>query len=484
MSQVGQRDAGSGRRAGARGRLAVGLLAVTLLAGAGSRMAEGPTIVRFSHGMFEDVPLYLPEGPVQNVVLLLNDRAAGEQGEARLVEPLLAAGALVAVLDTEAAYAARPEDDCFFIEGDLDNFARNLQGFLRLPTPHTAILAGEGEGAGVAYAMGAQAPAGVFLGTLTLDFCPTVHPPRPFCKGEGDVLRAGPPGQATTLLPAAAMPAPWQAVQTLSACPGSDMAAFAGQVPGATLTTVATPAGASVPPAWGSGYASLAALAPPVSAPPAAVADLPLIEVPLPAGAPAPHTLALLISGDGGWADIDRVLAQRLGQQGMRVLGVDALRYFWGPRTPEGLASDLDRVLQFYLARWQLDDIVLIGFSQGADVLPFALNRLPQATRDKVRRTVLLSPGKLAAFEFRVSNWLSSTDDGLPTMPEIERLAAGQAVCVYGAEDEESACPPLAAKGTAAVRLPGGHHFDEDYATVAKVIVDAARQTPGAVVQN
>lgn len=459
-------------------RLVLAMLVAAGLVGAGSSLHPGPAVVRFSHGMFEDVPLYLPAGPAQNVVLMLTDRGDRGRDAEALALPLVAAGALVAVIDTDEVYAARADEDCFSVEGDLDNFARNLQGFLRLPSQHTAILAGQGEGASLAYAMSAEAPAGAFQGTLTLDFCPWLRPPAPLC--EAAHAREGKRGEPVALLPPADLSAPWQAVQTPQACSGPDPAAFVRAVPEARLLAVSdASAGASreaaVARAWQDGYAALSALAPPVQAPPAAVADLPLIEVPQPAGAPAAHTLALLISGDGGWADIDRELAARLSGQGMRVLGMDALRYFWGARTPEGLAADLDRALGFYLARWKLDDIVLIGFSQGADVLPFAVNRLPQAMQARVRRTVLLSPGQLAAFEFRVSNWLSATEDGLPVPAEIVRMPAGMAWCVYGEEDEGSACPGLPEGNPPRSRLPGGHHFDEDYAAVTRVILQAVR---------
>ena len=457
------------------------MLVGTLLAGAGSRMPIGPTVVRFSHGIFDDIPLYLPHGPAQNVVLLLSDRGERDRDAEALALPLVAAGALVAVIDTDDLYEARKDEDCFSVEGDLDNFARNVQGFLRLPSPHTPIVAGEGEGASLAYAMSAEAPEGAFLGTLTLDFCPSLRPPVPLC--ESKYAREGKRGEPIALMPPPGLPGPWQAVQTPQACAGVDPAGFVRAVPQATLhEAVAAPPssgrGPDVTQTWRAGYAALAALAPPVVAPPAAVADLPLIEVPLPPGAPAAHTLALLVSGDGGWADIDRELAARLSRQGMRVLGMDALRYFWGARTPDGLAADVDRALTFYLERWKLDDVVLIGFSQGADVLPFAVNRLSEATRERVRRTVLLSPGQLAAFEFRVSNWLSASDDGLPVPAEIERMPAGMAWCVYGVEDEGSACPTLPKGNPPRTQLPGGHHFDEAYDAVADVILKAVRAQP------
>ena len=57
-----------------------------------------------------------------------------------------------------------------------------------------------------------------------------------------------------------------------------------------------------------------------------ALADLPLALLP----AAARHdTMAIVLSGDGGWRDIDRELGEALSQAGVPTVGIDSLRYFW-----------------------------------------------------------------------------------------------------------------------------------------------------------
>ncbi len=111
---------------------------------------------------------------------------------------------------------------------------------------------------------------------------------------------------------------------------------------------------------------------------------------------------AVLLSGDGGWAGLDKEVAGALSERGIPVAGVDSLRYFWKVRTPAGLAADLDRIIRYYAYQWKKKRVLLIGYSQGADVLPFAINRLPAETRDLVQLNVLIGLGKEAAFEFHV----------------------------------------------------------------------------------
>ena len=76
--------------------------------------------------------------------------------------------------------------------------------------------------------------------------------------------------------------------------------------------------------------------------------DLPLVERPA-GGEPRP-LLAVLVTGDGGWAGIDQEIASALVAAGVGVVGLNSLKYFWTPRTPESASRDLGRILTHYLA--------------------------------------------------------------------------------------------------------------------------------------
>ena len=167
------------------------------------------------------------------------------------------------------------------------------------------------------------------------------------------------------------------------------------------------------------------------AAAPAELAGLPIVEVP--AKRPG-DTLAILISGDGGWAGIDKAVAASLTEQGIAVVGVDSLRYFWKERTPQSAADDVDRIVRHYMDEWDSKDVVLIGYSQGADVLPFVVNRLPAQTRAQVRLAAMLGLGERAVFEFHLASWLSRNDDGLAIAPELQRMSDIRALCVYSDE--------------------------------------------------
>jgi len=50
---------------------------------------------------------------------------------------------------------------------------------------------------------------------------------------------------------------------------------------------------------------------------------------------PAPgESFAILATGDGGWAELDRELAHRLAAADLPVVGWNSRAYYWTRRTP------------------------------------------------------------------------------------------------------------------------------------------------------
>ena len=201
------------------------------------------------------------------------------------------------------------------------------------------------------------------------------------------------------------------------------------------------------------------------------VRDLPIIEVRPPSG--ETDTFAVLLSGDGGWAGLDREVARALAERGYPVVGLSSLRYFWKARTPDSASLDLQRLLAHYLSAWHKRRAVLIGYSYGADVLPFMVNRLPSETRAKVPLVALIGLGDSIAFEFHLSGWLGwgPRSPELPVLPELRRLRGPRVLCLCGEDERDSPCR-ASAPGLAKVEvLPGAHHFGGNYRVLAEAIV-------------
>src|SRR6185312_8598901 len=289
-----------------------------------------------AHGRFERVRVYRPAGAPRQFVLFLSGDKGWKAAAARQAGLLAKHGAMVAGVDLPRFQAKLAPDE--IPVGDLENLAHYLQGYARLSTYNTPLLAAPPSTAAFARALKARAPD-LFAGVLVA----------------GDARRLA-----------------------------------------ASYDRLAAANRPSLPP------------------PPANLAGLPLVEVPatsVAASQAGRDTFAILLSGDGGWAGLDKDVAAALAEQGVAVVGFDSLRYFWSKRTPQGLAGDLDRIVRYYAAHWKRRRVVLIGYSQGANVLPAAFNRLPEPSRRMVEQLVLIGLEHKAAWQFHISNWIGAPAD-------------------------------------------------------------------------
>lgn len=188
-------------------------------------------------------------------------------------------------------------------------------------------------------------------------------------------------------------------------------------------------------------------------------------------------TLTLFYSGDGGWRDLDRTVAEAMVKQNYPVVGVDVLRYFWEHKSPDQAAEDLSHSMAYYRQKWGVKNFVLAGYSFGADILPALYNRLPKSEQDSVKLLVLLALGQQADFEIHVSGWLGQSGNEESLVPELSALPRQKILCVYGLEEKsETACTTLQNTAADVLALPGGHHFDENYPKLTSQILDVYKQ--------
>lgn len=202
----------------------------------------------------------------------------------------------------------------------------------------------------------------------------------------------------------------------------------------------------------------------------ARAADLPVIEAPAARQTP---WLAIVVSGDGGWAKIDRALASELNAAGVSVVGLSAAEFFWKKKTPDELAAAIAAMTRTYSTRWQRPNVVLVGYSRGADVAPFAVNRMPAADRAHVKLVALLAPARLTSFELHLTDYFTDRGD-TPVVPELQRLEGREPLlCFYGEDERDTACTAVTMSNMKILRMPGGHHFDGAYVQIAATILRA-----------
>lgn len=433
-----------------------------------------------------------PTAPPTAAVVLLSGAEGWGEAERAASAALVGTGAVVIGIDTPAtlarmarkAEADRKDADgkksCSILIGEIEAVSHQIQRQLGSAAYHFPVVAGRGLGGTLALALAGQTEAATVAGLVGVDPEPALPGAGALCSSSA-VLR----GAVGTVydLPAppsgARLPFTVSVVRSASASPAARerISALTGSV---AMVRTSDRAGAEALLEAVESAQPVAACAGAARASAADVADLPL--VPLPVGSPS-DVLVILYSGDGGWRDLDKDVAALFQEQGVPVVGVDALRYFWSDVSPETGARDLSRIIRAYTAEWNARRVILVGFSFGADVLPFLMTRLPQQDRDRVVMLSLLGLSTKAEFEVTVSNWLVSRKSAAArdTIPEIGRIDPRLVQCQYGLEDDEAACALLKGTGVEVISTSGGHHFDGDYPALARRILEGVsrRSHPG-----
>lgn len=203
---------------------------------------------------------------------------------------------------------------------------------------------------------------------------------------------------------------------------------------------------------------------------PRGLRNLPLVEE----RAPEPgRTFAFIFTGDGNWAMLVRELARELSKAGISSVGLKARTYLLRRRRPADVAKHVERVLRHYLAAWEQDHVVLIGLSRGADLLPFAVRRLPDDLRKRVRLLALFSAAATTNFRFHWGDLLGYRErpGDVPVIPELQAVRGIPVLCVNGSRDAAALGPALPAGLAEYVEIDAGHNLDRDHRLAATLVL-------------
>ncbi|TMI79268.1 MAG: virulence factor family protein [Bacteroidetes bacterium] len=181
--------------------------------------------------------------------------------------------------------------------------------------------------------------------------------------------------------------------------------------------------------------------------------------------------LVFYISGDGGFNKFSTSFMQTLNKQGYAVIGLNAKDYFWTQKKPKEAATAIEGAIDESNKQWKRHNIVLIGYSFGADVAPFMLTNFSSALASKVSRLILLSPSPKTDFEIHVMQmlgWGKSSGESVPA--EINKIFK-PVIFIVGDDEKEFPFSQLTIKNKEIIKMPGGHHYDGDVNALSKQIV-------------
>ena len=110
-----------------------------------------------------------------------------------------------------------------------------------------------------------------------------------------------------------------------------------------------------------------------------------------------------------------------------------------------------------------------MGYSMGAEVLPFAVNQLDEQYRDHLKDVILIGPGQRAIFRLKPTDYLFEEKKGTDIVAELSKMKAQRSYIIC--DDNPSS---LCRKNLEGICdhdfLGGGHHFGHDYALLSNLI--------------
>ncbi|GJE57778.1 AcvB/VirJ family lysyl-phosphatidylglycerol hydrolase [Methylobacterium thuringiense] len=448
------------RRALFAGAAALAVVGGLLLTRSGSppRLPE-----RISSAQLADVLVEAPAGTPLGLAAIVSAAGGTGPAEQALGEALRARGFIVLQLDLERWRTAldRETTACTRPIVDIELLAKEAQRTLHGQSYLRPVLVGLGEGGTLVQAVLSRALPATLSGGVALDPAAGLRTRLPICDDGAPVTAPRPDPAGGHAYP---LPERSQAQLTIVSAEASpatpDTAPGAGPFPverhaepdPARRVTAAVDAAAAI------------------AAQDAGTGGLPLVDLP---AVGKTRAVALFVSGDGGWRDIDKTVGEHLTREGIHVVGLDALRYFWTDRDPKTVAADVAAMLQ------QADPgktlpVLVLGYSFGADLFPFAWPYLPAALRDRIRLIALLAPGRSTGFSVSVKGWLGFGGEHA-VLPQLAALPADRVLCIHGSKETDSPCRDPSLAGTRKLLIDGGHHFDGDYPALARRIVEAAR---------
>ncbi len=187
----------------------------------------------------------------------------------------------------------------------------------------------------------------------------------------------------------------------------------------------------------------------------------------------------LLISGDGGWKNIDKQLSKYFNDAGISVVGFDCFSYFSKhEKTRAETANDMNRIINFYLGKLAVKKFIIMGYSFGADIIPFIYNRLPSSTKEKTEKLILLGITRTAQFKIDIREFIGLTVDikTYPTIPELAKITDVPLLCICGVNDKTAACMFINQSNAVVKNVPGSHHFNENYKYISGMMIDWINQ--------
>jgi type IV secretory pathway VirJ component len=431
---------------------------------------------------FGKVYIYKQTDTPRNVVIMISGDGGWKFGVIGFAETFSKMNTLVIGVDILRYYKdlRQRTDECYIIAADFVQLATEIEKKYNFPDYTPPVIMGYSSGATLVYGILAQARSGTFIGGISVGFCTDIELPKMLCQINGLNERADISGKKYFFLPDAKLRNPWIVLQGKldKVCNYSEVADFVNKTTDAELITLPNVGHgfsklSDFMPQWKDAFNRLIEKYQPEDDNTDRVNNIPVVitnakfqnkEAPV----------VLLISGDGGWYGFEQSIADNLANLGLPTIGLNSKKYFWNRRSTEETAGDMGILLNYYGKEWGKDRYLMIGYSLGAEIIPFVVNGLPEKVKPRILSAVLLSPDISTDFEVHFSNMLGmgNRQNTYNVVEEIIKMQSVPTLCIFG-ENEKSQVPGLLKKTSVKIRIiPGDHHYKFNLPLIIQTMKD------------
>jgi len=438
------------------------------------QLSSGAVISRDSLNvpLFGKIYIYNRTTTPQNVILMISGDGGWKSGVIGFSQTFSDMNTLVIGIDILEYFKdlRQRKDDCYNVAADFVQLATEVEKKFDFPDYIPPVIMGYSSGATLVYGILAQERPGTFIGGISVGFCPDIELPHTLCEINGLTVTAEVPGKRYILQPDDDLVNPWIVLNGRldKICNYPAVVDFVSRTKNAELITLPKVGHGfskwnDFMPQWKDAYRRLIAKYEKEKPPKVDIGQVKNLPVVITNSKiqdrQAP--VAFLISGDGGWYGFEQSIADNLAKQGIPTVGLDSKKYFWNRRTPEETAIDIAKALNYYGNEWGREKFILVGYSLGAEIVPFIVNRLPEEMKTKVSSAVLLSPATTTDFEIHISNMLGmgNRQNTYNTINEIIKMQSIPTLIIFG-EGERTEIPGLLSGTSVTIRkIPGDHHY-------------------------
>ncbi|MGE5449089.1 MAG: AcvB/VirJ family lysyl-phosphatidylglycerol hydrolase [Bacteroidales bacterium] len=170
----------------------------------------------------------------------------------------------------------------------------------------------------------------------------------------------------------------------------------------------------------------------------------------------------ILLTGNGGWRKLVQSITNYLNDKNVSVVAINTKKYLLSRKKPKQICCDLETLMDQYNNKWEGEKVVMIGYSMGAEILPFAFNCMEEKYKQQINDLILIAPGQKATFKVKLRDYYHEVNEGADIYPELQKMNK-QKTYVICDDNKFSICLENLDGIVDHDFLGGGHHFGKDY---------------------